>query len=111
MEPVLHRASCPQQQEPAAQYSLGLYTIMLSPAQGPVPQADTPNAALRGGEAFTCLLRWAEPSAANTLPVVRMSANAPGMVLLARNADEYLHRCCSLQLAESRQMNTHVLGL
>lgn len=70
----------------------GLHPLLIPLAQGPVSQSDTPNAALRGGEAFTCLLRWAEPSTTNNLPVVRMSANSPAMVLVARSADEYLHR-------------------
>ena len=70
----------------------GLHPLLIPLAQGPVAQTHTPNAAVKGGEAFTCLLRWAEPSAANSLPVVRMSANAPALELLARSTDEYLHR-------------------
>ena len=92
MEPLLRvlQAQGHEPVSPAARS--GLHPLLIPLAQGPAPQSDTPNAALRGGEAFTCLLRWAEPNAANNLPVVRMSADAPAMVLLARNVDEYLHR-------------------
>ncbi|KAK9818753.1 hypothetical protein WJX74_009152 [Apatococcus lobatus] len=70
----------------------GLHPLVIPLARAPAPQSDVLNSSARGETSYTCLLRWAENSAIRGMPLVCMSANAPGLSLLARSVDEYLHR-------------------
>ena len=71
-----------------------LHPLAIPLAKGPAPAAQTANAALRGSEAYTCLLQYSVGSSAGGggLPIVQMSSGALAVALLARNPDEYLHR-------------------
>jgi hypothetical protein len=50
---------------------------------------------------LTCLLRWAEGHRGMELPVVRAARGAPTVTLLARTADEFLHRAMAEEDAAS----------
>lgn len=71
-----------------------LHPLAIPLAKGPAPATQTTNAALRGPEAYTCLLQYSVGSGAagGGLPVVQMSSEALAVALLARSPDEYLHR-------------------
>lgn len=59
---------------------------------------------------ITCLLpRQVGESPSGRLPLVATSRGAPAVALLARNADEYIHRCCSapVALSRARSFNSH----
>ncbi len=73
-----------------------LHPFAIPLAKGPAPTSQTANAALRGPETYTCLLQYrvgGEGSSGGRLPIVQMSSEALAVSLLARNTDEYLHRC------------------
>ncbi len=73
-----------------------LHPLAIPLAKGPAPTSQTANAALRGPETYTCLLQYrvgGEGSSGGRLPIVQMSSEALAVSLLARNTDEYLHRC------------------
>lgn len=71
-----------------------LHPLAIPLAKGPATAAQTASAALRGSEAYTCLLQYSVGSSAGGggLPIVQMSSAALAVALLARNPDEYLHR-------------------
>lgn len=70
-----------------------LHPLAVPLACAPAPVSDTPNAAVRGKEVITCLLpRQVGESPSGRLPLVSTSRGAPAVALLARNADEYIHR-------------------
>lgn len=72
-----------------------LHPLAIPLAKGPAPVSQTANAALRGPEAYTCMLQYSVGSSTasgRSLPIVQMSSEALAVTLLARNADEYLHR-------------------
>ncbi|KAK9864929.1 hypothetical protein WJX84_001472 [Apatococcus fuscideae] len=70
----------------------GLHPLVIPLARAPAPESGVPNSSARGETSYTCLLRWAENSRVRGMPLVCMSAHAPGLSLMARSVDEYLHR-------------------
>lgn len=72
-----------------------LHPLAIPLAKGPAPSSQIASAALRGPEAYTCLLQYkvgGDGSSGGRLQIVHMSSEALAVSLLARNTDEYLHR-------------------
>lgn len=88
-----------------------LHPLAIPLAKGPAQATQTANAALRGPEAYTCLLQYSVGSgtAGGGLPIVQMSSEALAVALLARNPDEYLHRCDIVRFRQVIPQNVNLL--
>lgn len=107
LEPLLRVLQAQGQTLVAPDDRAQLHPLAVPLACASAPASDTPNAAVRGEEVFTCLLpRQVGESPNGRLPIVTTSRGAPAVSLVARNANEFMHRALAEEESQAGTAGT-----